>query len=494
MPLAPILKRSPKMNKVSQALLEILNEKYCRKNFIVPIYEDKKKIILYSVNDDELLNYNIKELTEKDIEFIKKSKDIIIKEIESLFEKKLDDKILDQIKNLYSEDIVIDDLEDESKDSPVAKVLNYILNFSIEKDASDIHIENLEDSVLVRVRIDGSLHELSKFPKNLYPYLITRIKVMAKLDIAEKRLPQDGRFSYNFRGRNIDIRVATSPTAYGEKIVFRILDVGRVDYSPEGIGLSGENLKNILKVISQPQGLVLISGPTSSGKTSTLYTILKYIQNSQINIMTIEDPIEYKIAGINQIEVNENTGLSFERGLKSILRMDPDKIMIGEIRNKETAHIAISASISGHTVFSTIHTENSPAVVGRLIDMGIEPYLVSAGLIGVISQRLIRKLCPHCKEKEISNNPFFKDKEIYKKRGCPKCNGGYKGRIAVFEIMIVDETLKEMISEKKSIGKIKNYAISQGMKTLASEILSLVENGQTSMEEYYRNINTIGEI
>ena len=215
---------------------------------------------------------------------------------------------------------------------------------------------------------------------------------MAKLDIAEKRLPQDGRFSYNFRGRNIDIRVATSPTAYGEKIVFRILDVGRVDYSPEGIGLSGENLKNILKVISQPQGLVLISGPTSSGKTSTLYTILKYIQNSQINIMTIEDPIEYKIAGINQIEVNENTGLSFERGLKSILRMDPDKIMIGEIRNKETAHIAISASISGHTVFSTIHTENSPAVVGRLIDMGIEPYLVSAGLIGVISQRLIRKL------------------------------------------------------------------------------------------------------
>ena len=210
--------------------------------------------------------------------------------------------------------------------------------------------------------------------------------------------------------------------------------------------------------------------------------------------MTIEDPIEYKIAGINQIEVNENTGLSFERGLKSILRMDPDKIMIGEIRNKETAHIAISASISGHTVFSTIHTENSPAVVGRLIDMGIEPYLVSAGLIGVISQRLIRKLCTHCKEKEISNNPFFKGKEIYKKRGCPKCNGGYKGRIAVFEIMIVDETLKEMISEKKSIGKIKNYAISQGMKTLASEILSLVENGQTSMEEYYRNINTIGEI
>lgn len=260
------------MNKVSQALLEILNEKYCRKNFIVPIYEDKKKIILYSANDDELLNYNIKELTEKDIEFIKKSKDIIIKEIESLFEKKLDDKILDQIKNLYSEDIGMDDLEDESKDSPVAKVLNYILNFSIEKDASDIHIENLEDSVLVRVRIDGSLHELSKFPKNLYPYLITRIKVMAKLDIAEKRLPQDGRFSYNFRGRNIDIRVATSPTAYGEKIVFRILDVGRVDYSPEGIGLSGENLKNILKVISQPQGLVLISGPTSSGENSIIVT------------------------------------------------------------------------------------------------------------------------------------------------------------------------------------------------------------------------------
>lgn len=482
------------MNKLSQTSLKIINEKFCRKNTLVPIFEDKDKIIFYSRTDDDLLKFNLGQLTGKEIEFLVKQGDLINKEIENLFANKIDNSILNEILINYKEINPNLDLEDSGEDAPVVKVLNYILNLAISRDASDIHIENLKDEILVRYRIDGSLHELSRFPKVLYPYLITRIKVMSKLDIAEKRLPQDGRFSYPYKGRNIDVRVAISPTAYGEKIVFRILDVDRVIYTPEGIGLIGENYKKVINLVNQPQGLILITGPTSSGKTSTLYTILRYIENSDINIMTIENPIEYKIDGINQIEVNENTGLTFELGLKSILRMDPDKIMIGEIRNRETAHIAISASISGHTVFSTIHTENSPAVVGRLIDMGIEPYLVSAGLIGVISQRLIKKLCPHCKRRIISDGPFLKGKEIYVPVGCDKCNDGYLGRMAVFEIMIVDEKMKEMINEKVSVNKIKDYAVSQGMHTLAHEIIELVENGNTSIEEYYRNINTIGEI
>ena len=480
------------MNKFSFEIKDIFGENYCRKNFIAPAREEGNSLVFYSIHIDDILKYNLEQKLQREVILEESSKEKVLEELDKIYKDEKKDFLLEDINSNYEDLLVIGD--EEKEDSPAVRLLDYILRESIEKNASDIHIEPRFEKIVVRIRIDGALNKLIELPKKIYPHLVTRIKILSGLDISEKRLPQDGRFSFNFLGEKIDIRVATTPTGNAEKIVLRILDIQRISYTPEGIGLLGKNYEKVMSLISQPSGLILICGPTSSGKTSTLYTILKYIQNSQINIMTIEDPIEYKIAGINQIEVNENTGLSFERGLKSILRMDPDKIMIGEIRNKETAHIAISASISGHTVFSTIHTENSPAVVGRLIDMGIEPYLVSAGLIGVISQRLIRKLCPHCKEKEISNNPFFKDKEIYKKRGCPKCNGGYKGRIAVFEIMIVDETLKEMISEKKSIGKIKNYAISQGMKTLASEILSLVENGQTSMEEYYRNINTIGEI
>ncbi len=482
------------MNNLSSDLKNTLNKKFCRKNLIVPIFEEKTKIIIYAKREDSILAYNLSEMLGKNIEILVKDEETILKEIDKLFEENEDPEIVKEINRIFKNKKEEFNFDDDSKDSPVVKVLNYILDEAISKNASDIHIEHLKDYILIRYRIDGSLLEMVKFPTVLYPYLITRIKVLSRLDIAEKRLPQDGRFSYLFRGRNIDIRVALSPTSYGEKVVFRILDVNRVDYTPEGIGLSGENYKKVLTLINQPQGLILITGPTSSGKTSTLYTLLKFIASSQINIMTIEDPIEYKMEGINQIEVNENTGLSFELGLKSILRMDPDKIMIGEIRNRETAHIAISASITGHQVFSTIHTENSPAVVGRLVDMGIEPYLVSAGLLGVISQRLIKKLCPICKEKYISKDPILKGKEIYKHCGCPRCNGGYLGRKAVFEIMIVDEKMKEMIAGKESLAKIKTYAISEGMKTLSHEIKKLIENGETSLDEYYRNINTIGEI
>lgn len=480
------------MNKFSFEIKDIFGENYCRKNFIAPAREEGNSLVFYSIHIDDILKYNLEQKLQREVILEESSKEKVLEELDKIYKDEKKDFLLEDINSNYEDLLVIGD--EEKEDSPAVRLLDYILRESIEKNASDIHIEPRFEKIVVRIRIDGALNKLIELPKKIYPHLVTRIKILSGLDISEKRLPQDGRFSFTFSEEKIDIRVATTPTGNAEKIVLRILDIQRISYTPEGIGLLNDNYEKVMSLISQPSGLILICGPTSSGKTSTLYTLLRKIQNEELNIMTIEDPIEYKIDGINQIEVNPNTGLSFEKGLKAILRMDPDKIMIGEIRNEDTAHIAISSSITGHLVLSTLHTESSPASIGRLIDMGIEPYLISAGLIGVISQRLIRKLCPHCKEKIKNTNPLIDSEYIYKAKGCSKCNGGYKGRIAVFEIMIIDSEIRDMISRKENVKNIKNLAIEKGMNTLSSEILKLIEKGETSFEEYYKNIHTVGEL
>lgn len=480
------------MNKFSFEIKDIFGENYCRKNFIAPAREEDNSLVFYSIHIDDILKYNLEQKLQREVILEESSKEKVLEELDKIYKDEKKDFLLEDINSNYEDLQVIGD--EEKEDSPAVRLLDYILRESIEKNASDIHIEPRFEKIVVRIRIDGALNKLIELPKKIYPHLVTRIKILSGLDISEKRLPQDGRFSFTFSEEKIDIRVATTPTGNAEKIVLRILDIQRISYTPEGIGLLGENYEKVMSLISQPSGLILICGPTSSGKTSTLYTLLRKIQNEELNIMTIEDPIEYKIDGINQIEVNPNTGLSFEKGLKAILRMDPDKIMIGEIRNEDTAHIAISSSITGHLVLSTLHTESSPASIGRLIDMGIEPYLISAGLIGVISQRLIRKLCPHCREKIKNTNPLIDSEYIYKAKGCSKCNGGYKGRIAVFEIMIIDSEIRDMISRKENVKNIKNLAIEKGMNTLSSEILKLIEKGETSFEEFYKNIHTVGEL
>lgn len=480
------------MNKFSFEIKDIFGENYCRKNFIAPAREEGNSLVFYSIHIDDILKYNLEQKLQREVILEESSKEKVLEELDKIYKDEKKDFLLEDINSNYEDLLVIGD--EEKEDSPAVRLLDYILRESIEKNASDIHIEPRFEKIVVRIRIDGALNKLIELPKKIYPHLVTRIKILSGLDISEKRLPQDGRFSFTFSEEKIDIRVATTPTGNAEKIVLRILDIQRISYTPEGIGLLNDNYEKVMSLISQPSGLILICGPTSSGKTSTLYTLLRKIQNEELNIMTIEDPIEYKIDGINQIEVNPNTGLSFERGLKAILRMDPDKIMIGEIRNEDTAHIAISSSITGHLVLSTLHTESSPASIGRLIDMGIEPYLISAGLIGVISQRLIRKLCPHCREKIKNTNPLIDSEYIYKAKGCSKCNGGYKGRIAVFEIMIIDSEIRDMISRKENVKNIKNLAIEKGMNTLSSEILKLIEKGETSFDEYYKNIHTVGEL
>ena len=480
------------MNKFSFEIKDIFGENYCRKNFIAPAREEGNSLVFYSIHIDDILKYNLEQKLQREVILEESSKEKVLEELDKIYKDEKKDFLLEDINSNYEDLQVIGD--EEKEDSPAVRLLDYILRESIEKNASDIHIEPRFEKIVVRIRIDGALNKLIELPKKIYPHLVTRIKILSGLDISEKRLPQDGRFSFTFSEEKIDIRVATTPTGNAEKIVLRILDIQRISYTPEGIGLLNDNYEKVMSLISQPSGLILICGPTSSGKTSTLYTLLRKIQNEELNIMTIEDPIEYKIDGINQIEVNPNTGLSFEKGLKAILRMDPDKIMIGEIRNEDTAHIAISSSITGHLVLSTLHTESSPASIGRLIDMGIEPYLISAGLIGVISQRLIRKLCPHCREKIKNTNPLIDSEYIYRAKGCSKCNGGYKGRIAVFEIMIIDSEIRDMISRKENVKNIKNLAIEKGMNTLSSEILKLIEKGETSFDEYYKNIHTVGEL
>lgn len=472
------------MFNISKDLISKITETFCKKNMILPIFEDDNLVIFEVLEDDKILKYNLMELLDRDIEFKLSDESKIIQGINKLYNFEYKDEFTKQEKlNMYIKD----------EDSPAVRVLNLILDISIEKGASDIHFEPLFEDVLIRIRVDGSLIELRRITKSLYAQVISRIKILSSLDISEKRLPQDGRFSYEFENEAIDIRVATSPTGNGEKVVLRILDIQRISYTPEGIGLFGDNLEKVIRLISQPSGLILCCGPTSSGKTSTLYTVLRRLKNSDINIMTIEDPIEYKIEGVNQIEVNPNTGLDFEKGLMAILRMDPDKIMIGEIRNKNTANIAISSSITGHLVLSTLHTESSPSSISRLINMGVEPYLVSAGLIGVISQRLIKKLCPDCKKKVINNLNIVKSEYIYEPVGCPNCHNGYLGRTAVYEIMVVDNEIRDLINNKASTSEIKRVAIEKGMNTLSNEIIKMIEQGETSIDEYFRNINTLGE-
>ncbi len=377
----------------------------------------------------------------------------------------------------------------ENIESPVSQLLDKIITYSITKKASDIHFDPREDSAIIRVRMDSILSDIANIQKDLYSQVIMRIKVLSNLDIAKKSLPQDGRFTYKNNKFSTDIRVSTIPTVYGEKIVLRILDKLKVDFTFDGIGIEGSDREKLIKLIGQPSGLILLVGPTGSGKTSTLYTILEYIKNPQLNIITVEDPVEYKVEGINQVQVNEVSGLNFETGLKAILRQDPDKIMVGEIRSLETAKVALRSAITGHLVLSTLHTRDAIGAVTRLVEMGVPIYEVNAGLIGVVSQRLVRVLCPHCK-KIIHEyvDIFEREMDHAIPVGCPMCKDGYLNRTSAFEILDYDDELKAMFYRGDDINKIKEAARKKGLVTLKDSLFKLVEDYTTSVEEVKKNI------
>lgn len=385
------------------------------------------------------------------------------------------------------------DLLEQGDQNPVIRMVNLVLVEAIQQGASDIHFEPTEDGLLIRYRIDGVLLLRHVPPKEFQIQMLTRIKVMAKMDIAEHRLPQDGRIKLRHGGREIDFRVSTLPIVHGERLVLRILDKGNVVLGLDRIGMDDEVLKNLRKLIQMPEGIVLVTGPTGSGKTTTLYSAISEMDSSEMNIITVEDPVEYKLPGISQMSVNAKIDLDFAKGLRHILRQDPDVIMIGEIRDRETAEIAIQSSLTGHLVLSTLHTNDAPSALTRLADMGIEPYLLSSSILGVLAQRLVRQICHHCKTPyspspdELHELNLNEPHIFYKGKGCPHCfETGYKGRHGIYELMMVTPRIKEQVLRSQDAQELRRVAIAESMTTLFKQGVQLVLRGITTSSELLR--------
>lgn len=406
------------------------------------------------------------------------------KKIQGLGEKKTGDQVID-----------LSAINVTDKQS-IIQLVNLIITRAIKEKASDIHIEPDENVLRTRFRIDGMLQEVMSLPKGFEAACISRCKVMAELDIAEKRIPQDGRIKLQLQDREIDLRVSTYPTLRGEKVVMRILDKSTVVFGLEDLGFPDDTLQGFSSLINKPNGIILVTGPTGSGKTSTLYAALQCIKDPAINIVTIEDPVEYQLSNINQGQINPKAGFTFAGGLRSILRQDPDVIMVGEIRDYDTAEIAIRAALTGHLVFSTLHTNDSAGAMTRLIDMSVEPFLVASSLIGIMAQRLVRTICEECKEEFQPSPAIIKRSKllyqagktrVFQGKGCAKCNQtGYRGRTTITELLIPNERIKELIVEKAATSVIKNEAMKQGMRTLRQDGLAKVLRGITTLSEVIR--------
>ena len=387
------------------------------------------------------------------------------------------------------------DILELTTEAPIIRLLNALLLQAVKERASDIHIEPYENEIDVRMRVDGVLRTVLRPPKIIQDALISRVKIMANLDIAEKRLPQDGRIRVIIGGRDIDVRVSVVPTVHGERAVLRLLDRKQGLIGLWEVGLEEEEARRLEELLNRSNGIILVTGPTGSGKTTTLYSALNRIHKEDMNIITVEDPVEYQLKGIGQIQVNPRIGLTFASGLRSILRQDPDVIMVGEIRDLETAEIAIQASLTGHLVLSTLHTNDAPSAITRLVDMGVEPFLVASSLICVIAQRLVRVICPDCKESyrpEGYELAYFPSTEtsvgvLFRGRGCSSCSGtGYVGRTGGFELLIVDNDIRPLITENTDSFAIKEAALAKGMKTLRMDGLRKVVSGITTLEEVLR--------
>ncbi len=386
-------------------------------------------------------------------------------------------------------------------EAPIIKLVNHIFVQAVKRDASDIHIEPYEKEVRVRYRIDGVMYPAFTPPKRVQAALVSRIKIMANLNIAEKRLPQDGRIQIKVAEKSIDIRVSVLPVQYGERIVMRLLDKTKTFGKLKDLGFSKRDLDLVKESIARANGIILVSGPTGSGKTSTLYSILSRLNRPEVNIITVEDPVEYQMAGIAQVQVREKIGMTFAAALRAILRQDPDIVMIGETRDQETAQISIQAALTGHLVLSTIHTNSAPATITRIIDMGVEPFLISSSIVAVIAQRLVRRLCPKCKKQFKPDDEMIRllgltkdqaDKiTFYKAVGCPECNEtGYKGRLAIFEVMVMTNELAQLTIAKVSTAELRREAIKEGMTTLVQDGIAKVAQGLTSPEEVLRVAST----
>lgn len=477
-------------------VIKLISQNLCEKYMLIPfdINENKIKVAM----SDPLNIYAVDDLsisTGFEVESYISNKDDIKKFIQLYYSSEQMNKAAEELSResleYKSMSIEIEEIDD-IKNAPVVKMIEYLFRNAVEMRASDIHIEPFENEVKIRYRIDGQLQTVNSLQKESLGPLVTRIKILSGLNITEKRLPQDGRIITRIDNQDVDLRVSILPVVNGEKVVIRILNRGSYKIDKKQLGMSEENLKKLHKIISKPNGIVLVTGPTGSGKSTTLYTILNELNSDNRNIVTIEDPVEYTMNGINQVNVNSKTGLTFAKGLRSILRQDPDIVMIGEIRDEETAKVAVKAAITGHLVLSTLHTNDAPSTITRLIDMGVEPYLVSTAITGVVAQRLVKQICEHCKasyesdiyEKSILEEDTTKPLTLYKGVGCGYCNNtGFKGRIGIYEIMEIEREHRDIISTTNNVNILKDLAIKNGMATLKEECKVLVKSGVTTIGE-----------
>jgi type IV pilus assembly protein PilB len=395
-----------------------------------------------------------------------------------------------------------DDLEKMAGQSPVIKFVNYLISNAVREGASDIHIEPKEKFMRTRYRIDGVLFEMKQSPLKMHPAIVSRIKIMANLDISERRLPQDGKIKVSVAGRPIDLRISTLPTSYGEKVVIRVLDSQSILRGLEQLGMETDVTEGFGRQIAMPHGILLVTGPTGSGKSTTLYSALCQMDGDKLNISTVEDPIEYELAFCNQVQISEKIGLDFASSLRSLLRQDPDVIMIGEIRDNETARIAVQAALTGHLVLSTLHTNDAACSITRLVDIGIEPYLIAASLNAVLAQRLVRKICPKCKQiYELSEHVArYMEKagvdpgQVYHGAGCDDCRGsGYVGRVGIYELLIIDEPFRDMINKDSSVNNMRRTFHESGRRSLFDDGILKVKQGLTTMEEVLRVTKVYGE-
>lgn len=485
-----------------QDLDHIVPKEFAIKNAVLPLSKTLNSLTC-AITDplDVILVDNLRKMSGCEINPVIATKSEILKAIEDFYGKR--DILKAAVKESYSstevyesstvqfeaEELSIDRLIARAEEAPVVKLVDLIIKQAIDERASDIHIEPFKEKISLRYRIDGVLHEIPPPAKHLHLPIISRIKILSKLDIAEKRLPQDGGFAVRIEGRNIDLRISVMPTIYGEKIVMRILDKEGISFDLAQMGFLPQQLEVIRKCIRVPYGLVFLTGPTGSGKTTTLYAALTEIRRPSKNFVTVEDPVEYHIEGINQVQIKPEIGLTFASALRSFLRQDPDIMMVGEVRDLETASICVRSALTGHLVLSTLHTNDAPSAITRLIDIGIEPYLLMPSLLCIVAQRLVRRLCPDCKE---AYEPSPDERErfnfgtdlIYRAKGCDKCNHvGYKGRTCIAEVLFVDDAIREHIVADVSSAEIKKIACQRGMLTLYESGINKVQEGITSLEE-----------
>ncbi len=473
----------------------------CRRHNVLPIgYEGNKLRVAMADPGNVIALDDIRQMTRMDVQAIVATRDDLTSAINRYCR---NDDELDELQTSINE-AALDTSDDLSsmtevvEDAPIVKYVNLLITQAISDRASDIHIEPAEHDLRVRYRIDGVLHEVMKSPKSIAGGVTSRLKIMADIDIAERRIPQDGRLSVNHQGRKIDLRVASLPTVWGEKIVMRILDNSTAQMALSDLGFSDDNFARFKTSYVKPYGMILVTGPTGSGKSTTLYATLNIVSRPEINVITVEDPVEYRIPGINQVQVNTKAGLTFSAALRSILRSDPDVVLIGEIRDKETAQIAVEAALTGHLVLSTLHTNDAPSAVTRLTEMGIEPFLVGSALDSVLAQRLARRLCSKCKEEyeptdhelvaaRFPWSPGEPKPTLYRPVGCSSCGRtGYKGRLALHEVMLVSEEIERMAVQHSSSADINRVAVEQGMTVLRQDGWLKCLEGKTSIEEVLR--------